>query len=70
MSKRNWSRPSKAQQRKAVLALVGGLILGMVIGVGLGLILSNIGLGLGIGLAMGAGGGGVLASLYYGGDLP
>lgn len=68
MTKNNDSKPSRQQKQKSLVVLIGGLVFGIVVGAGIGLITSNMAAGLGIGLAVGSGGG-VLAALYYGGDL-
>ncbi len=60
---------SDQRSRKAVIALVGGLGSGLAIGVAVGATMWSIAEGLALGLALGAGGGGVLAALFYGGDL-
>lgn len=60
---------SQAQQQKALAWLVGGLAGGLVVGAVLGWQIGDLAMGMAIGFAGGCGAGGVMAALYYGGDL-
>ena len=60
---------SQAQQQKALAWLAGGFAGGLLVGVALGWQIGDLAMGTAIGFAGGFGAGGVMAALYYGGDL-
>lgn len=60
---------SQVQRQNALVWLVGGLAGGLVVGAVFGWQIGDLAMGMAIGFAGGCGAGGVMAALYYGGDL-